>query len=287
MDFLKKLILFFSFSFGTFCDDDYYNYDDNDDEEVEIIKKKKINKRNKGNKPKKKISKGRSGLIHSLTDRLYVCADFYILNMANATDLSLDKDFKSASDFNDVRNNCSSIQWAAPTAYIGLNFNNRNFITMKFGIANTLQTQIKRYKYKAGIVYRYNLNLLLSIRLLFECGIGYCFGLKEDNRKIKVDSGNSSILKNLSSFFNTKLDPLIFSANIGVGFLFLSVHLGGEFSLSRALSKYDGTSVNSIFKDIFDKYVDGKGFSYFVDMFNISVRIHPLMFIDLLLGWII
>lgn len=281
MKFLKKLILFFSFSFGTFCNEDD-NDDDDNYEEVEIIKKKKINKKNK---PKNKKSKGRSGIIHTITDKIHICTDFYIINIPNIKEIGLNADLKNIN--NNIGGNIDAITWLCPTAFLGYNLSRSTGISIKIGCANTLQTQINRFKFKAAIVYRLNLNLFLSLRLLFEGGVGYCFGLKEDNRKIKVDIGNSSILKNLSSFFDTKVDPLIFCANIGVGFLFISIHLGGEFSLSKLLSKHDGTSVNNNYQNIFNDYLNKKGPNYLIDMLNISVRIYPLIIFDYLIGWFI
>ena len=280
MDFLRKLICFFSLSFSIFAYSDNYddNYDDDDDyEEVKIIKKKK-------NKPKQK-SKQRSGIIHILADKIHLCTDFNIINVPNIKEIALNTDLKNIN--NKIDDSLGVLTYLCPTAFLGYNFSKSAGISIKAGVANTLQTQINRYKFKVGVVFRYNLNLLLSLRLLFEGGVGYCFGLKEDNRKFKVDNGNLPIFKDLSSFFDTKVDPLIFCANFGIGFLFFSVHLGGEVSLSKLLSKHDGTSVNNSYQNIFNEYLNKKGTNYLIDILNISLRIYPLMFVDYLIGWLI
>ena len=282
MNLVKKILLFFSFSFVTFCNDEE-DYDDNDEyEEVEVIRKKKKNTKKK---PKKKKSKGRSGIIHTLTDKIHFCVDIDVVNVPYIKENILNKDLNNINN-RDI-SSLNAINWFCPSFLIGYNFNNSKGISFKIGFANTLQTQINRYKFKAGIVFRYDLNLFLSLRLLFESGIGYCFGLKEDNRKIRVDNGGSSVFKNLSSFFNTKVDPLIFSAIFGIGLLFLSVHIGGEVSLSKLLSKHDGTSVNNDYQNIFNNYIESKGSNYIVDMLNVSVRFYPLKLVDYLIGWLI
>ena len=281
MKFLKKLILFFSFSFGTFCNDDYYD-DDDDYEEVEIVKKKKINKKNKR---KNKKSKGRSGIIHTLTDKIHSCVEFNIINASNVKEIAFNKGLKEID--NKINASLSILKYLCLTTYSGYNFNNSKGVSLKFGFANTLQTQINRYQFKVGVVFRYNLNLLLSLRLLFESGVGYCFWLDEDNRKFNIENGKSPIYKNLSSFFDTKLDPLIFCANFGIGFLFFSVHIGGEVSLSRLLSTRNSTSVNNSYKKILDGYINEKGIDYLVDILNVSLRIYPLIFVDYLIGWLI
>lgn len=284
MKILKKLIVFLSFSFGTFCEDD--SYDDESYEETKTVtttvRKKGKNKESKG---KSKRTKGRSGIIHTLTDKIHMCTDFDIINVPNAKEMVLNTDLKNINV--SIINKKNVITWVCPTCFLGYNFSRSTGISIKIGCANTLQTQINRYKFKAGVVFRYNLNLLLSLRLLFEGGVGYCFSLKEDNRKFKVDNGNSSILKDLSSFFDTKLDPLIFCANFGIGFLFFSFHLGGEVSLSKLLSKHNGTSVNNKYQNLFNEYLNKKGINYFIDMLNISFRIYPLILVDYLIGWLI
>jgi len=283
MDFLRKLICFFSLSYSVFAYDD--NYDDDDDyEEVKIIKKKKHNNRN-NNRKSNKNSKQRSGIIHTLTDKIHLCTDFNIVNGPNIKEIALNTDLKNINNKTD--DSLGVLTYICPTAFLGYNFSRSTGISIKTGVANTLQTQINRYKFKVCVVFRYNLNLLLSLRLLFEGGVGYCFGLKEDNRKFKVDNGNSSIFKDLSTFFDTKVDPLIFCANFGIGFLFFSFHLGGEVSLSKLLSKHDGTSVNNNYKNIFNEYLNKKGTNYLIDMLNISLRFYPLMLVDYILGWLI
>ena len=282
MDFLKKLILFFSFSFGTFCNEDD-NDDDDDYEEVEIVKKKKINKKNK---PKSKKSKGRSGIIHTLTDKIHMCTDFYIINGPYLAEKNIIKDIeKLATNTPDFSKCC--LTYLCPSAFIGYNFDNSRGVSLKIGVANILQTQISRYKFKAAIIYRRNLNLLLSLGILFEGGIGYCFGSGDDKRIFKSDNNNSSNGQKLSSFFNTKVDQLIFCANIGVKFLFFSIHLGGEVSLSKLLSKRNNNHVSSTYKEVFDKYISTKGRSYIDDMTIISVRIYPFKIVDYFIGWLI
>lgn len=281
MDFLRKLICFFSFSYSIFAYDDYYD-DDNDYEEVQVIKKKKPNSRRnkrKGNR------KQRSGIIHTITDKTHICVDATLFNFSNLKEISLFTDITKLDDA--IKNENNVLTWVCPTLFLGYNFNNSKGISLKIGAANTLQTQIERYKFKLGVVFRYNLNLFLSLRLLFEAGLGYCFVTKEDNRMFKVSNGGSLVNKNLSSFFNTKIDPLIVCANIGVGFLFLSVHLGGEISFSRLFSEYNGDSVNNKYQNVLSQYLDRKWSNYVIDVFNISMRFYPLKLVDYIIGWLI
>ena len=275
MSCLKKLLVLFGLSFDIFCYDDEDDDYDDDDEVVYVKKKKKIKKN-------KKIKKGRSGIFHTLRDKMDLSLNAILGNFSYIADNNFLNKYNNLSNTNLIN---KSIDYLSFSALVGFNYRKSKGIGLKIGMANCLQTQINRYNFKCILLSKFDFNLLLSLRIILETGFGYSFLEKKDERIFCVNGNNKY---KLSDYYDTNFwDSSLVYLSLGVGFMFFSLHIGGEFSVLRLFTKPIEKTVDSKYKTLFNDFKNNKIKSLLIDLCNVELRFHPLILVDYILGWLI
>ena len=270
----SKLLFYFSYLNLSFAE----NYDDyNDDDMVYVKKKNRSNRRN-----------NRNGLIHKLEDNINLSININAINHSFLKYKSivneLNKDIKKNSDSSDgklINLSKKCLYYCQPSFNIGYKFNKQLEVDLNIGIANDLATQFKKYILNVNLIIRKTNDFILGTKILSESGIGYCLFERRENSLIVGE-------EDLTQLFDFKLDPLVLHFNVGIKFLFVSVHIGGMLSLGKLTGKEkeDNGISNSDNPAYWNDYNDILK-NMLTDITNVSIRIYPITLTDKILGWLI
>ena len=156
-------------------------------------------------------------------------------------------------------------------------------LAIKFGVNKRLQTLISRYMLKFSTTVNYYKYLGKNITLNLEGGLGFCFNEISRFFITNIRPDGISEFNDLSNYFNTKIENILLSLYAGLEYKFISLHIGGDVSLTKILSYKINREVDNKYKELIYNFENNKISSYIYDLLCLELRFHFFKFANLLL----
>ena len=265
VDFAKRLILVFISSFNIFCySDDEEDEDDDDikDRKIVFISKYINNEDTEDYDESKEI-----GFLKK--------SDIYLsLNVLNVPSFIEIGHFNSISQ-DDVY---TLLYYLDPVLSFEYKIKDNLGLAIKFGVNKRLQTLINRYMLKLCTTVNYYKYLGKNITLNREGGLGFCFN--ELYRFSLKNIGPNGLWEynHIQDYFDTTIENILLSLYGGLEYKFISLHIGGDVSLTKMLSYRLNKDVDDKYKELLYTFENNKISSYIYDLLCLEFRFHFFKF---------
>ena len=156
-------------------------------------------------------------------------------------------------------------------------------LAIKFGANKRLQTLISRYMLKFCTTVNYYKYLGKNITLNLEGGLGFCFnGLTRFSLKNIKPDGRLEY-NHIQDYFDTVIENVLLSLYTGLEYKFISLHIGGDVSLTKIFTSSLNKQVNAEYKELIYRFKNNKITSYIYDLLCLELRFHFFKFTTFLL----
>jgi len=272
VDFVKRLILIFISCFNIFC---YFDDEEDDDNDIKCKKIVFISKYHINDE--KQDAYGENKKIGFLKK-----SDIYLsLNVLNVPS------FIEIGHFNLISENdeYSWLYYLDPVLSFEYKIKDNLGLAIKFGANKRLQTLINRYMLKLCTTVNYYKYLGKNITLNIEGGLGFCFDelIRFSLKNIGPD-GRLEFYNHLYDYFDTTIENILLSLYAGLEYKFISLHIGGDVSLTKILTSSLNREVDAKYKELIYKFENNKITSYIYDLLCLEFRFHFFKFVTFLLN---
>lgn len=270
VDFAKRLILIFISCFNIFC---YFDDDDDDDDndrrgkKIVFISKYHINNEETDDydEPKKVGFLKKSDIYLSLN----------VLNVPSFIEIG---HFNLISESDDY----TLLYYLDPVLSFEYKIKDNLGLAVKFGVNKRLQTLISRYMLKFCTTVNYYKYLGKNITLNLEGGLGFCFNELYRFSLKSIGSDGRLEFYHIPDYFDTVIENILLSLYAGLEYKFISLHIGGDVSLTKILTSSLNREVDDRYKELIYRFENNKITSYIYDLLCLEFRFHFLKLVDFL-----